>query len=223
MGDIKISLIVFLVSLILFHALIFLGRTNRQFWVKIDYIWISLGFLGIIGINRDIRQQFNDRQVATSKYLIDWQYDEAIKNAEQFKSFYDPKTTNFQYEIFQDKSAVTAYTNAAIWYGNLTDSLKKYRTEVLEQDNFVSVKIIKKYSDNFPFSKNKFPEMTGVKGCVDVYINEIDKQADIINKIREDESNSEWEFFLKLLSPWLLAIAIALRLSKVTAQLKGIA
>jgi hypothetical protein len=59
---------------------------------------------------------------------------------------------------------------------------------------------------------------------VGVNIDGVFKELEIINKIWENEKfNNDWELLLKLFSPWLLAFAIEMQLSKVTAQLKGIA
>ena len=223
MGDIKISLLIFVLALLIFHVLIYFQCTKKRFWTQIDYFWVSLSFIGLVGINKDIRTEKNKWTIADCKHRINWEYKEALANSDHYQKFYDPKTTNFKYYNFKDKDQVTAFTKVASWYNNMSDTLRKYKLEILEKDNYIPVKTIKKYSDDFPFTKEKFPELVGTKELVGNYINDVDKEVNTINKILAYESYSEWELILKFISPWFLSIAIAMRLSKVTAQLKGIA
>jgi len=222
MDILKISIWIIIITVAISHLLIFLKLTSRIFWIVIDYFWISLSIVAIVSISGDLNKIENSWRLSEANYRIASNYQEAINNTKMYQKYYDPKTSNFQYSIFKDTCMRNSYISASIWYSNLLDTLNKYEDKIVGNKEFLINKVIG-FTDSFPYRNSKYKEMENIFN--DLVLNNIEQ-------VREDcflrsdlilaQDGPGWVLDLKFFSAFLLSLAIGLRLSKVTAQLKKI-
>lgn len=234
MGNLTTSIIIFFFTLVVLHLLLFTKKTNKKFWIVSDYFWIALGFTGLIGATSEAQKILNDFVLPKSREYLAFEYQYSIDAADDFvyshidtSRPYDPRAAwlgihKAHHDSMQQINKKENYRQAVKWYRKLSKLLTSKQSAIVNDEDFHSISDLKTYLASFseavkePDSAILYP-----LAKIDTYINGIQNEAAFIS--RSKPANDDWRVKLKLLSPWLIAIALGLRLTKVTAQLKGVA
>ncbi|MBV9249015.1 MAG: hypothetical protein JO227_07215 [Acetobacteraceae bacterium] len=206
-------LLLFLAALGLLHAVLIYSplRLSSRGWKKVDYIWLTMSVFSIIGFVSQSRQTINtnytpwmERQVRNSGSFVA----DALRDAAQLscnvhfvKSDISPP--NFD-EIVQQGESYCAYVH---------DLQAKFQPVV---------------SDGKPIehaftSDPKFPLAYGAdfnQPRIETWVANYNSNLQLLRTTKEASQRSDMEIALALIAPFLIAAALALRMTKVTADLR---
>lgn len=194
-------------SLILFHYLLIeKWPLNSIQWKKIDYIWIPLALIGVITTveqNR-IAIQRDHTKIASmhSEFALNSALDAIEKgmlpafcrNLVHRESFTQP---NDQFDA------------QCIWFKTLEEKLKN-----INLDKITSIDL-SELIEEYPLDAEKSAYTT-----IKTLINDINRNLIEKAKLKKLSDTNNFHLLLQFLSPYFLAVAIALRLTKVSGEIK---
>lgn len=205
-------LLLFLVALVLFHVVLIYSplRLSPRGWKRVDYVWLTMSVFSIVGFVSQSRQTINtnytpwmERQVTNSGSFITSSLDDATKLAcdvHFVKSEMSPP--NFD-DMVQQGERYCAYVH---------DLQSKFQPAIKEN---------KPIEHDFA-SDPKYPLAYGAdtnQPRIETWIQNYNHNLDILERVREAAQRWDAEIALALFAPFLIAMALALRLTKVTADL----
>ncbi|MGI0016828.1 MAG: hypothetical protein ACREBU_25690 [Nitrososphaera sp.] len=174
----------------------------------VDYIWLSLGFFGLVTAATDITKNISAGEYKLEIWRFERWYEETSSYAESKAQLFHNLSYYEQWQFNRDE--IPKHKEAVIWFDNLVDSLRKgYKSNAGK--NFYKTKgFVNQDEPDFIAGPKK--EM--IMDLKDLF--EMDKD---ISKY-QSESNERWyESMLSFFSPFFLALALSLRITKVTAEL----
>lgn len=213
-------LVTLITLVILFHVfLIYVGTQSKKFWKIVDYFWISLGCLGIIGSVNAVRKEFSAARSYSFEQPLIFNYESLAERSKANYKYYADTINGFKYSEFPDQKEAQDFKKAGNFFRSYSDDILKYKDRILVDKNF-------HYIDTLKLSYNKFMRSTTnayVKKTAELagyHLKELERSG-----IEYDENDNlthknSFDWMLLFAAPYLLAIAIAIRLTKVTAELK---
>jgi hypothetical protein len=208
-------LLVFFISLILFHAvLVYWFKIGKIGWKIVDYVWVSMAALGLIGSVGQARQLMASNFARRFDQMAPLAYDQLRYTMERYKTGVgDACRTFVRGEWSPPKEDLERmqreYDAVCDWFKNVAERI------VLE----VPIKTIDpKTIPSAPSVAGKDLNRQIAEFQRDLaQHNEAAQERASLDKAAE-RSDIEWTWLI--LSPPLLAIAVALRLTKVTGEIR---
>ena len=214
--SLKVVLLVFVGALALFHVvLVFTVKLNKKAWIWVDYFWLAFALIGLVG------------QVAESRRIT----------AEGLRSMSEARVES-NFRILRDRLDFYANSQAfcrqpvrttssppeqefnriKIEFDRACEWAKEYASNVPRtvQPPFAEVAW-----DEFPSAQNDPNSVT--KDSVDSIHQSVEEYNLLVrehSKLTASQGKSEFEKTLAMLSPVLLAVALALRITKVTGEIR---
>jgi len=215
-------IIVLVLSLFVFHILfIFIFPKSKKFWKIIDYIWISLGIVGIIGSTFTLRKQYSDAKETLLEYHLSIDYHRLIEMAEWNKNYFVSDGTGFKYEEFEDRKQVDDFKKTEKFFVTFSELIYKLEDKVLSDKNLNYIDTLNLNFQNFKDTiQNK--DVKNIIKNVEYSLIDIQKSKLNYTENKKLEERSSLNWILLFFSPYLFAIALAIRLTKVTAELKDL-
>lgn len=213
-------LLTLLISLIIFHLLfIWLFPQSKKFWKKIDYLWISLGIVGIIGSTYSLRREYSNVRNNWHVHFLKQDYYGLTESVNWNVKYFDEGETSFDYTKFENQNEVEKYKKAGMYFKDLSILTQRLKDTILVDKEFEYIDSIKINFKNFINSIND-DYIIQTSESVDYYLNELEssKNEYLQNQSLGNRNSLDW--ILLFLSPYLFAIAISIRLTKVTAEIK---
>ena len=182
-----------------------------------DYFWISLGITGVIGATYSLRKEISDKSSHQIDESIKFNYQEFQNTIDWNKRYYSEKN-GFRYDLFKDQTQARNFKRAGLYFDSLLNKTKNLRDTIL-----ISKEL--KYIDTLSTYYNQTLISIG-----DNYVSETSKYAkeslknlenSRTNYLNNEELKAKgfWSYILLITSPYLFSVALALRLTKVTAEL----
>jgi hypothetical protein len=203
--------VIFAICLLAFHlVLVKLWPLGKRGWKKVDYIWLAVAGLGILGTAGAMR-----RQIATS----------FAKTAEiRARSSYD--FARYQMTSLAGPAVCLTFTKSDFSPRNLDEIQVEYN-RVCEFGRGVLNKVPSEMPKESGFPDfGKWPEVKD--GILKEIFSEIEQAIDRyrvarnnLEALRKDAEYSSLDDNLLFLSPFLFAVALALRITKVTGELRA--
>lgn len=215
-------IIVLFVSVFIFHALfIFIFPKSKKFWKIIDYVWISLGIIGIIGSTFTLRKQYSDAKKTLLEYHLSADYDRLIEMAEWNKNYFISDGSGFKYEEFKDTKQADDFKKTEKFFVTFSELIYKLEDNVLSDKNLNYIDTINLNFKNFTDTIENNDVKNIIKN-VESSLTEIQKSKLNYTENKKLERTTSLNWILLFFSPYLFAIALAIRLTKVTAELKDL-
>jgi hypothetical protein len=211
----KWVLAIFILSLLFFHWLLICHyHLSKAAWKKIDYIWLGIGALGLISAVEVPRNAVSENLLSLAEIrmggaleMLNWTAKFGTSGAicrtfvRSEVSLPEPEFSNAQKE----------YDATCSWFSQVIPMLPTKLEELSE-----------------PIAMNKFPPIPSVSDQAPVWcfkqfrreILNVNQNFATIIQLQENMKRNFFEELLHMLGPMLLAIAIALRITKVTGELK---
>jgi hypothetical protein len=216
--NIWVVLSIFAAEVLLFHlVLVFWLKLNKRAWKIVDYIWLSLAALGILGAAGQARQLFATNTVASSSQRTQISYMQLLSFVDQFsqegavcrtfvRSQFSPPPAEFL-------KAQKDYDLVCHWFRDVQTKLHRL-ADLYPDLNEVDLK-------NLPsepaVSETDLREiLRGFHNQVDLYNGDAKEYGSIVRATRQSLA----EQLLIFVSPLLLSFAIALRITKVTGEIR---
>jgi hypothetical protein len=214
MGSLFVTFIVFFIALLLIHLWMFRIGKRPRLWKKIDYIWLSAVVLSIIGATGEVRKFIADN---TSSM-----FEERFQNTLEFARYYVNSTHEYYLRLTSQK-----------WEPNKENNVAEMAFREAEQQLTHTASKLTENPESRPWKEllNRQQILGSTQNHIVMQDEQIirknlrmlDEAYEQLLINRQERGRSEWEKFLLVLLPWVLAVALALRITKVTAELKGFA
>lgn len=199
----------FVVSLVLFHIYVFLAKPNSRFLKMIDYWWLAFAALSLVSATSAQRRMIADNQIELSGRRVETNLREVryfVRSAQTYAC-----DTGWQPPPFPDQKGQQRYDTrqaACSWFTELnrqaqhSDLMLRDVLQILSRD----------LPPSLPSSWEYEPLSHSVANAKRVLDHDLLLRADA----QQDASERLLVFF----TPYLLAIALALRVTKVTGELR---
>ncbi|QDU01613.1 hypothetical protein V6x_12940 [Gimesia chilikensis] len=208
------TFVLFFVCIILFHFILYKKReqASAKFWKATDYLWLSLAVLGLVGVATRFHQQDSRQKIHNLEQELQIEYD---SQQSWILSLMDTDLQSALMKIEQSRNddgfirkEVSVPLMSRYHLSNLQLCLANKRPYIdnLEALNSEIEKVNK--SGEFKNAANEAEYMIQRA----IYI---EKE---LKELRVDSSQSFLEYYIVLILPLFLAPALALRITKVTAE-----
>lgn len=204
-GSLKITLAVFFTALFVAHVAFVMWKRSRKFWLIIDYAWLSVAGLALISATAQVRQLRATWEQNMLQEDIPGRKEMAFNNAMIYERLY---REGFPYDTWQNRELVSKFRAAAKWFQAEAEAIKSDAYE-----DFL------KAHGQIPTDDP--PDLAAIKRQTIGYVQQVInlRKRETAAKVAAERSDSEQALFM--LTPWIVAIALALRISKITAEWRG--
>ena len=184
------------------HVLIFYGKIPRKYWVSIDYIWVGLAIIGLIAKTTEIRKKQLQSDVESHAQDLAGVYMRALEQSAYLEN------------NFERTSPLLGHQ-----FKSLKDSIMHRHDDILVAFDTTISKRIFEFNKKITSDSSKMMDM---KKPLDMELGVLNETISHIQEDRRNAKETPFEKTLFAITPYLLAIAIALRLSKVSFDLKNL-
>jgi hypothetical protein len=202
---------VFFFMLLVFHILLIRSfPPSAVWWKKIDYIWLAMAFFGIITSVDTGRQTIGGNLLWIESARLDGARDFIASRLESGQSIslcrqFAPSPLFTPEELIKFQMEFDAQCN---WHRNIAATIKRLMIEEASID-------LGKFppypsggdQEHFELLKKSISAFNG--------------QVDTVSSLRKELVATEFEKFLRIIGPVVLAAALALRMTKVTAEVNA--
>ena len=202
--------LVFLVFLALFHlGLVRTWPLGKRAWKKVDYIWLSVAALGILGSAAGMRRDVATNFVRTATVRAQTSYEGARD----------------QLEFLSGPAVCRKFIATEFSPSNLSDVQEAFdRVCEFARQAISKVPMTMTEGNGFPsfgdWPNVREPMLQQMFGEIDAAKTRYELAQAELNRFRNDAQFSVFDEALLFFSPFMLAIALALRLTKVTGELR---
>lgn len=215
MTHITYSVTIFLVTTILFHILLFTVWKNKgiKFWKKTDYVWLFLSSVALVGVAERYHHAEVSRLVQLANYDLQNEYESHqtwIFNLMSYKLEKSILEMNkFPYHEKYVRKSVLEPIMERYSYSNLQLLLNTSRPYE-DYQTVIESEIKKIETSGHVLVANEASRLL-TKGI------EVERR---VAKLTDSNKQSKWRLFIASIAPFLLAPALALRITKVTFEVK---
>lgn len=214
MGSLWITCVVFVVSLSGCQIVMRRLGPRRKFWQWIDYVWLSALAIGMIPATGKARQMIAAARIESTEIYYRATVRRAYSLAAYNRDYYANRNSSGIRNEKERLKVQAAFAAAAQWFADATERLSKFpastdwreleaRLADLEQIDHVNVRDeARRFANNL------------------LWIQEAEEEYESLTTAA---SRNLLEFAVVALSPLLVAFALAIRITKVTATRKGFA
>jgi hypothetical protein len=206
---------VFIGAVSVFHLILVYSplKLEKNSWKKVDYIWLTMSVISIVGIISQGRQILASNWIPIAEQQI--MYRTNYVN-QALGLFIDKgQNCNYQFVIGAESAPNTPETNKQmLQFCYAMAKLRKSLEPLLKRSQSISLDIIQ--IPEYPLAIDFAYERDFIKEQVDSY----NKSVQTLASLREAAGHSAAEIGLLMISPFLLAVALALRMTKVSAELR---
>lgn len=208
--DFKTIFFVFLIFLLIFHILfIKIFQFSSIAWKRIDYIWLSMAFFGMLSSVGSGREVVSKNMLELERNWLNSQRELIVDNLKsgtsiavcrQFiQSQYSPPPDEF-------KKMQMEYDAQCEWFKNSHTRFQALQNDSNDLDLHTLFGV-------YPAGG----EQDRYKSLLDL-VNKYNLQLNSVKNLEVSARTTDFELFVRLLGPAFLAIALAMRMTKVTAE-----
>jgi len=195
-------LLVFLVALVFWHALLVYSpwRLTTRAWKKVGYVWLTMSVISILSIASQSRQIINTNFIPSASDRVKY----AASNV--LGAMHD-----------------ATLLSCKKWFADTQVEDQKYCDYVNELEKNLSPTLNAGSPVEHDFAKDQtYPLAYGYynQPRLEINVKNYNKSIQELNDIKANAQRSDSEMILIVLAPFLLSIALALRMTKVTADLR---
>lgn len=205
-------LCMFLLLLVLSHLFfVYPKNLSKRAWKKVDYIWLGVAAIGLLSIASDVR-------VATAKNWFEMEEARAIGSLRRIIKFYPtPENTYLCFQFIKGEYSSDGFEEfqhqhdlRCNWLKKVSEVLKELDVEKLPELSIQSFPI-----PNFD-KEYLFETVRTLEKDIGWY--QEDRRQALETKSLLSQTDLEKNLFY--FSPFLLCLALALRIAKVTGELR---
>jgi hypothetical protein len=203
---------VFFIAYIIFDVVfIRVVRLSAIAWRRVDYIWLSMALIGVLGATSAGRQEVAANLISMETYRLESAREFMTSLAKLYSSERLCEAKNPQGDRTQERDRAQAedlLRTQCQWFAKVHDSLQS----IGDKDKKIDLSVLMM---SYPQGASS-DAITRVSDLLNAY----NTSVDAVMKLKNLAKSSEWESMARLLGPLLIAIALALRMAKVTAEVK---
>lgn len=186
-------------------------RLGKDSWKRVDYVWLTMTFISIIGLVSQSRQTLSSTYVPFAADQVRF-HAQDIESDLAFSAH-----LNCDFPKIKGPNSPPNFDDMVKQENEYCAQLKGLQ-HTLEQRLSGGQKIDYDVSRDteYPLADDFKNQRARLKSDVDAYNKSVDK----LQELQGESRRSVGEEFLMLLAPFLIALALALRMTKVTADLR---
>jgi hypothetical protein len=214
MGSLFVTFTVFFVMLLLFHLWMLRIGKRPRLWKKIDYVWLSAVVLSLIGATAEVRKFIADN---TSSM-----YEQRFQSTLEFAQYYVNSSRDYYLRLDYSKWEPTEENKIAeMAFREAGQRLTYAASKLTENPDSRPWKELLNSPQILGSTQNRIVMQD--EEIIRRNLSMLDETYEQFLTNRKERGRSEWEKIILVFLPWLLSMALALRITKVTAELKGFA
>jgi hypothetical protein len=198
------------VTIILHLALVWPGNLSIKQWKFVDYIWISLTAVGLVGTTRTVQKMISGNRLEDLSHQVAWSYD-------YFRRFISADNSSLPCILSYGKeSSRKKFDGILNEYKGTCDWQKEiYRITTSDTSDFQEIDI-----EKFPKLSVSDSVMVKFKGFLLSKITDYNKSVMERKRNKELTQQSSAENITNYFAPIFLIIGLALRITKVTWEFR---
>jgi hypothetical protein len=203
-------LAVFCVALLLMHAvLVYWLKLGKVAWKRADYFWLGATILSLIGAAAEVRRNIAADDLKTRAERRDWAWHHVVDEAR-----------------FMTGPAVCSPFVKTEWSpANFDEIQRQYRLVCKASGALLAALPLETPDQLPPILRTQRPPISDT--ILLSFYSDVDEAGRMFlreqsqyNQTRDAAERSEWDSTLVVVSPILLALALALRITKVTGEIR---
>jgi hypothetical protein len=204
MGSLLVTFAVLAAALLVFHGWLLRRPRPRWFWLSVDYVWFFAIAFGLVGSTATVRNLITAEQYHEQLQHLDYLHRLAQDRAAE---------TAFELSLMARLEAAEEaphYREAAEWFRRLRQLLHAgYDPE--QWENFRRADGAAKADDPLAVKDRKAEALEALA--------ELQAEEDKLAHMTSSREPSAFENGVTLVVPWIVAFALALRVTRVTAEI----
>lgn len=208
--------LVFLALLIAVHLLMVWPRNlSKRLWKFVDYVWLAFALVGVVGASANVRMYIANKELASAE----------IRAANYYELFrhvlaLNVKNDGYVCRTFEvDKSLAPSpdlsdiqkeFDRVCAWLKSTEETMPKKLAFNIEER--VTLGQIVPMTNDLSLVE----VLAGLKDQFSTYQNE----NDIYQKLKSEAKPTKFEIDFSFLTPWMLVLALAIRVAKVSGELR---
>lgn len=213
MGSLTITTVIVIACLAAAHGLMWVVGPSKRFWTKIDYLWLGAAALGLITATGAVRATLAGNDEPSARIRFGAELDHAKWWARTSLSY-------FETSVFlttapaNDRDAATATA--------VREAADFYRTVVADLDRESATQPwLRISSSSFVMNRATDPMVEQDLVHLRRTLATLQEAYEALDATRNAMQPTTLETVYIMLWPWLLSVALALRVAKVSAELLG--
>lgn len=216
MGNFLATIIVFLAALLIMHVLVLFKSRDHKLWLFVDYIWLSMAFLSLIGITADARKFLAESKLSQEETYLEIVKERFHKHLSSEAAYYH----NLPYESWKyNRDEIPKFKATSQWYQSAFNAFK----DGIKSESWGDFQ-----KDHFDFPQNlggqKSSEMISIifnsKRTTEMFLKDVVDSSDKVDSLKVKSGSKWYEIWLILFYPFLISVALAMRISKVSANFR---
>lgn len=201
----------FIVFLVFFHLVFIAHRPlSARAWKKIDYIWLMLAFISVLGLVGEARQYRAEMALRTDQRALD----KSLSQVRGWYVSYQGYVCDQAQSLKQQSTDTGQYPALCNWLEGRINDLN-----LLQRVDEMAPEITRSLADGL----EKFDPLIPAKERATL-MRRLELYQDRREKLLTDLAERDLTYIQKILlilAPVMLAGAIAIRITKVTAEIRG--
>lgn len=214
MASASLVIVVFLVAIVLFHVvLIWLSpfRITEIGWKRVDYLWLSMAMISVLGLSGEARQYFSERMLRQSEAGFNYIVADVLGVLPSWAAIpCDPPFIRSEYSPENFDEVLLQYREYCAWLTSKQEEL----TKIVEGRQAVDLTYFAQGAQFLLVADIAFEER---------YLRQLLQEYNVrlleIQELSIETQKSELEVATLFYAPVVLAIALALRLTKVSGEI----
>ncbi len=211
MNSMNFILLLFVLLVIFHYFLVYKNNLSKKAWKKVDYYWLGVASIGLISLAADVR-------INVAKKFISSEITYANTTLGAVKIITDnPENSHFCMTLTKMYSSPSDFDDTELqyqlgckWLKETSEYFQKVQKNEVPDISFEDLPPVT--FDNVVLNK----DVASIKRWLDEY----QIQLGVLKGTKEAAEPSGFESILFYFAPFLLCIALALRITKVTGEIR---
>lgn len=203
----------------MFHLLFILWfPQGKIFWKRVDYWWVSFGVIGIIGSTFTFRKENSHSWQPFHKNSLSAVFDEYQKDL-RYEALKFSDSGSYVTNIFPDSTKRNMVLQLGDSLMQLSRKVDSCRLLITEKEHYELVDSLIEPCIRYD---EIIDRIAGIKiaNLPKFWGGRIHEESKMLIELKKKEDRDNLNWLILLFSPYFFAIAMAIRLTKVTAEIK---
>lgn len=208
---------VFFGALILLHLLLvrWVPLSVRR-WKQVDYVWLAIAAIGLFGALETPRAIASRGRESLAQFRLDFAVQQLYDSAQFGTSIATCRTFSPSSLMAEaDRHSLQAeFDGVCNWFKLALEQVANRRHELTSANEPVELDLPKR-------PETDEEQLVFEFASFDRALQDVHQYKTVVKEMRQAQQETDFETTLKILGPFFVAFALALRITKVTGELRG--
>jgi hypothetical protein len=207
-------LAVFVLALVVCHVVLVYSRwqLSKENWKRVDYIWLTMTFISIIGLVSQSRQMLSTTYIPFAANQVRFHQQDIDRDLT------DSAHLNCDFRF-------TKTPNSPPDFDESIQQMGEYCAQLRSLQRTLGPSLTARQKIDYDVSRDtEYPlayDFSNQRARLKSDVESFNRNIEILQDLQKATGRSEAEQILVLFAPFLIALALALRITKVTADLRS--